>query len=336
MLRMIRIALFGAGAIGTVHAHNVATNPDCTLVYVVDPELARAETLAAEHGAMALADTETALADATVDAVIIGSSTNEHEAQLLACIASGRACLCEKPLADSLEGAVRCLQAARSAGVVAAVGFNRRLDRQYREVFDRVRAGELGQIEMMHVASRGNRAPAPETAVLSGGMLREKGTHFYDLVCWIAGKDPVEVYAAGACRIDPRFADYGDVDTAALALRLSDDTLATFDFGRRTAFGQDELIEVFGAEGMLISGRQRDGDVHLHVGAHTLGPGIHQSWHDRFADSYVDELAHFVRAIDSNAGVHAPLTDAVKAQAVAEAAVISARENRPVRIEPVW
>lgn len=333
---MLRLALSGAGTIGQVHSRNIALNPDCALAYVVDTQIERAQSLAAEHGASALPDIEAALIDPDLDAVIIGSSTNAHEQQLLASIAAGKACLCEKPLADSLDGAVRCLRAAKDAGVVAAVGFNRRLDRQYRQVFDRVRTGELGRIEMLHVASRGSRAPAPETAPLSGGMLREKGTHFYDLVSWIADSDPVEVYVAGACRIDPAFADYDDVDTAALTLRLADDTLATFDFGRRTAFGQDELIEVFGAEGMLISGRQRDGDVHLHAGTHTVGPGIHSGWHDRFADSYVAELACFVRACNGTEPVHATLADAVRAQAVAEAAVVSSRENRPIRIEPVW
>ena len=333
---MIRIALFGAGVIGAVHAKNVTAHPDCTLACIVDPQITRARSLAGDYGTTAMPDAEAALRDPDLDAVIIGSSTSAHEDQLLASIAAGKACLCEKPLADTLDGAVRCLKAAQSTGVVAAVGFNRRLDRQYREVFDRVRAGELGQVEMLHVASRGNRAPAPDTAPLSGGMLREKGTHFYDLVCWIANSDPVEVYTAGACRIDPRFADYGDVDTAALTLRLADDTLATFDFGRRTAFGQDELIEVFGADGMLISGRQRDGDVCLHAGKHTVGPGIHYSWHDRFTDSYIEELTRFIRAVNGAEPVHATLADAVRAQAVAEAAVISSRENRPVRIEPIW
>jgi myo-inositol 2-dehydrogenase/D-chiro-inositol 1-dehydrogenase len=333
---MVRIALLGAGVIGAVHSRNIAANPDCTLAYVVDRQLERAQALAAEHGATALAEIDGALGDSEVDAVIIGSSTSAHEEQLLASIAAGKASLCEKPLADSLDGAVRCLHAAREAGTVAAVGFNRRLDRQYREVFERVRDGELGQIEMLHVASRGHRAPAPETAPLSGGMLREKGTHFYDLVCWITDCDPVEVYTAGACRIDPQYARFGDVDTAALTLRLADDTLATFDFGRRTAFGQDELIEVFGAQGMLISGRQRDGDVRLHAGKHTLEPGIHFSWHDRFADSYGEELTRFLRAVEGRDAVHATLADAVRAQAVAEAAVISSRENRPVRIEPIW
>ncbi|MDH3712473.1 MAG: Gfo/Idh/MocA family oxidoreductase, partial [Gammaproteobacteria bacterium] len=193
---MIRIALFGAGVIGAVHAKNVTAHPDCTLACIVDPQITRARSLAGDYGTTAMPDAEAALRDPDLDAVIIGSSTSAHEDQLLASIAAGKACLCEKPLADTLDGAVRCLKAAQSTGVVAAVGFNRRLDRQYREVFDRVRAGELGQVEMLHVASRGNRAPAPDTAPLSGGMLREKGTHFYDLVCWIANSDPVEVYTA--------------------------------------------------------------------------------------------------------------------------------------------
>ena len=123
---MVRIALFGAGAIGAVHAKNVAANPDCTLAYVVDPQQERAQSIATRYGATALPYAEAALSDSDIDAVIIGSSTSAHEDQLLATIAAGKACLCEKPLADSLEGAVRCLRAAQNAGTVAAVGFNRR------------------------------------------------------------------------------------------------------------------------------------------------------------------------------------------------------------------
>ena len=106
--------------------------------------------------------------------------------------------------------------------MIAAIGFNRRFDVHHRAVFDRIRAGEIGNVESVHIVSRSSEASAPAAAHRAGGMLREKGTHFYDLACWMAGSEPVEVYAAGGCLFDPEYAAFGDVDTrgADAALRV--------------------------------------------------------------------------------------------------------------------
>ena len=143
------------------------------------------------------------LADPSVQVVVIGSSTDVHEAHLLASVRAGKAMLCEKPLADSLDGARSCLDAARAANVVAAIGFNRRFDVHHRAVFDRIRAGEIGAVENVHIVSRSSEASPPAAAHRAGGMLREKGTHHYDLAYWMVGSEPVEVYAAGALPVRP-------------------------------------------------------------------------------------------------------------------------------------
>ena len=288
------------------------------------------------HGGASTSSIDAALGDAAVDAVLIASSTAAHHEHAIACAEAGKAFLCEKPIADDLQRARDCVAAATRAGVVAATGFNRRLDPQYRSVFRRTRDGEIGDVEMIHMASRSFAPPKPETAPATGGMIREKGAHFYDLAAWISGAEPVEIFAAGSCLIDPAFAEFGDVDTAALTLRFDSGALATFDFGRRTAFGQDEWIEVFGAEGMLISGRTRAGDVALYKGPEVVESGLFHGWHDRFAASYRHELDSFVLALTEGRPVHASLADGLRAQAVAEAAVRSRIENVPIRIENIW
>ena len=333
---MIHWALFGAGIIGSIHARNVASHARCRLAYIVDQDLTRAQALADQYGGEAVESIDAALGDGTVGAVIIASSTAAHYAHVLACAESGKPFLCEKPLADNLCRARESVQAAARAGIVAATGFNRRLDPQYRLLFERTRNGEIGAVEMLHVASRGFAPPKPETAPATGGMIREKGAHFYDLVAWISGTEPVEVFAFGACLVDPAFARYGDVDTAALVVRFDSGALATFDFGRRTSFGQDEWIEVFGAEGMLVSGRTRAGDQALYKGSSVVESGLFHGWHDRFAESYRLELDVLVSALTQGTPVHASLADGLRAQAVAEAAVRSQAENRPVPIENIW
>jgi myo-inositol 2-dehydrogenase / D-chiro-inositol 1-dehydrogenase len=329
-------ALIGAGTIGKVHARNVAAHPQARLAWVVDADAARAEALAFRCGAKAATTPEPALADPSVDAVIVASSTDVHDAHVLACAAARKAVLCEKPVADSLDKARRCLDAMRAAGLPAAIGFNRRFDLHHRAVHDRVRAGEIGQVESIHIVSRSFEATPPAAAHRAGGMIREKGTHFYDLAYWLAGSEPVEVYGAGGCLFDPGYAAYGDVDSAALTLRFESGALATFSFSRRTAYGYDEMIEVFGSKGMLESRRQRALGVSLYQGSTVTEGGIHADWFQRFAPTYGVELDHFIAAVRDGTPASPDLADGLRAQAVAEAARASIERGRPLAIENVW
>ncbi len=332
----IAFGLIGAGVIGRVHARNIAGRPDARLRWVVDSDAPRGSELAAAYGARFSASVDEMLADSSLQVVVIGSSTDVHEAHLLASVRAGKAILCEKPLADSLAGAKKCLDAARAAKVVAAIGFNRRFDIHHRAVFDRVRAGEIGTVETVHIVSRSSEAPPPAAAHRAGGMLREKGTHHYDLAYWMVGAEPVEVFAAGDCLFDRGYAAYGDVDTAALTLRFASGALATFSFGRRTSYGCDEMIEVFGSRGMLQSSRQRQRGISLYQGDKVIDDGIHASWYDRFAPTYVAELDAIVAAVRMGTTVEPSLEDGMRAQAVAEAAVASLAQRKPVAIPNIW
>lgn len=333
---MINIALFGAGNIGTVHARNISHNPRCQLSYVVDQDIARAKMLSAQFGGQPVTGIEVALQDTSVDAVIIASSTLVHEKHLLACISARKAVLCEKPIADSIENAKRCVDAAKASGVIAAVGFNRRLDPHHRAVHDRAREGVIGKIELLHLVSRSQKAPTPEASYQSGGTIRDKGSHFFDLACWIADSEPIEAYATGACLIDPGYARFGDVDTAVLTLKFGSGALATFSFSRRTNYGYDELIEAFGSEGMLESRRQPELGVSLYKGRDVIEGGLHQGWYERFEGTYRDEIDAFVSALEGKAPVHATLSDGLRAQAVAEAMIEASKRNAAVPIQRIW
>ncbi len=333
---MINIALIGAGVIGRIHARNVSHSATCSLAHVVDIDRGRADELCRTFGGRADDSFDRALSDDSVDAVIIASSTDAYRGHVLAAARAGKAILCEKPIADSLDDARRCVDEIERAGVIAAMGFNRRLDAVHRDLHCRLAAGDIGNIEMLRLVSRSATPPAPETAAHSGGMIREKGAHFYDLACWLADSDPVEVTAMGDCLIDPGFADFDDVDTAIVTLRLENGAIAGFDFGRRTAYGVDELIEVFGSDGLLLADRQPVPGAVQRAGSRVSTPGLHRDWYDRFAQTYVDELAAFAAAVRGEAKLPASMADGLRAQAVAEAAIVALRERRIVAIEPAW
>src|SRR5205823_3047346 len=87
-----------------------------------------AEKLAAELGAdRAYTDAAQLWADPAVDAVVIAAPARFHADLVVAAAQAGKNVFCEKPMALSPADADRAIDAARAAGVVLQVGFNRRL-----------------------------------------------------------------------------------------------------------------------------------------------------------------------------------------------------------------
>ena len=92
-----------------------------------------------------------ALADPAVDAVILATPSEQHEAQALACFAAGKPVLIEIPLALSLAGAGRVAEAGARAGVVWGLCHPMRFRRERTALRARIAAGEE---QIRHIAGR--------------------------------------------------------------------------------------------------------------------------------------------------------------------------------------
>jgi myo-inositol 2-dehydrogenase/D-chiro-inositol 1-dehydrogenase len=295
---MHRFALLGAGFIGSVHAANLANHPrvDFTLVYDIDS--VRAERLAAQHDAEAADTLEAAFDPDRLDAVLIASSTDTHADHLHRAADAGLAVLCEKPIDLDLDRAIDAARYTQSHGIRAMVDFNRRFDRDYRELKRSVDAGEIGDVELIQLTSRGPAMPPLEYIAVSGGQMRDQTIHFFDLARWISSLDPVEVYATGTAIAEPRLADHGDVDTSVATLRLPSGALVQIDSTRRIGYGYDERIEVLGSSGMIEARRQRTGSVSRYQAGQIIDDGLHPGWFERVQPTYAAALDHFVRSLD--------------------------------------
>src|SRR5579862_7343176 len=156
---MITICQFGAGRIGAIHAGNIARRGDARLAAIVDTDRAAAERLAGRHGA-AVSDQAAALADPTIDAVVIASSTDTHADLVEAAARAKKAVFCEKPLDLDLRRAKACLAVAEEAGTPLMVGFNRRFDPNFARLERQIRDGRIGKLELLAITSR-DPAPPP-------------------------------------------------------------------------------------------------------------------------------------------------------------------------------
>lgn len=329
---MINFALLGAGFIGSVHANNLALHPAAKFTYVYDIDTQKATRIAEQYGATAAASAGQIMTDGSIDAVIIAAATASHGDYVQMVAKAGKAVLCEKPLAPDLGQARAALAAVQAAGIPAMTGFNRRFDPSHVAVHEGVLAGEIGKVEIIQITKRGVHLPPPVPVAVSGGLYRESAIHFFDLLRWISSLEPVEIYAAGACLVDPRVAEMGDIDTAVMVLRMANGAFCQIDSSRRAAYGYDERVEVFGSLGMLESRRQRQRSVSHYTGGKIIEDGLHPGWLERMRDTYAYELDAFIKALETGAPPTPSLTDGLKAQLIAEAAVESQRLGRPVPI----
>ena len=328
---MLTLSLIGAGNIGKVHAHNVAAHAGARLGYVFDIDREAAEAVAGQYGARATASLEEALGG-DVDAAIIAASTSTHGEILAACVDAKKAFLCEKPLASSVAAAEKIVAGVKEAGLTAAIGFNRRFDFQYAGIKEAVARGDIGQPELMLITSRTAKPPTVEFIKTSGGLLGEKGSHFYDLACWITGEYPAEIQASGSALVNPRFAEIGEVDTAVITLCMPSGMLCQLDFSWRAAYGQDERIEVLGSLGMLQTRQSPVSPFVRHDEAGMTCDGRFPGWLERFEPTYGMQLDAFIRAVGTGTEAFPAVEDGLAAQRLTEAGMQSIRERRAIKV----
>lgn len=94
-----RVALLGAGSMGSLHARVISQSERCELAYVIDSQEPVGRTVAERFGATWLADLDRAT---DVQAVVVATATESHHALGRQVLERGLPLLMEKPLADTL------------------------------------------------------------------------------------------------------------------------------------------------------------------------------------------------------------------------------------------
>ena len=212
------------------------------------------------------------------------------------------------------------------------LGFNRRFDPNHAALCDEVKRGDAGNLEIIPKTSRGPSLPAISYLATSGGQLRDQTVHFFDLLRWITGDEPQEVFALGAAMVDPKVAEVGDVDTSIVAIRMASGALCQIDSCGRRGYGYDERIEVFGSKGMIESRRQRARGVSRYIGDKVIEDGLHAGWFERIEQSSLWALDAFAEAVSKGAPPSPSLEDGLMAQLVADKATESLKTGRSVKI----
>jgi myo-inositol 2-dehydrogenase / D-chiro-inositol 1-dehydrogenase len=323
---MHRIALLGAGRIGRIHARNAALHPEIQLAVVVDPVAEAARNLAATWDAE-VADLDTVLADPGIAGVVIASSTDTHLDYSLRAAAAGKAIFCEKPIDQNLDRTRSAAPVLETARLLLA--FNRRFDPHFQALKMQLDSGEIGTLESLQITSNDPAPPPPAYVATSGGLFKDMAIHDFDMARWLLAEEPVQVFAAGSCLIDPEIGALGDIDTARTVLKTASGRLCVISNSRRSGFGYDQRIEAFASAGMARADNVMESAVQVWTEDGVQTDRFQNFFLERYAEAYRREMDHFADMLNGAAPL-ITYADGMAALALAEAAVLSLKEGRPV------
>ena len=212
----LRIGVIGVGRIGRMHAELLARQvPGAAVAAVYDAYADARARSAAALGVPSAAIVDEMLDAPDVDAVAICSPhrharrpDRRRRARPARRSSARSRCRSTSPRSTarsppSTPPACR----SRSASTAASTPRTRRWR-------DAVAAGEIGEPQLVRISSRDPAPPPLEYVRVSGGLFLDMTIHDFDMARFVTGSEVVEVFARGAVRIDPAFAEAGDVDTA--------------------------------------------------------------------------------------------------------------------------
>ncbi|MGI5877595.1 MAG: Gfo/Idh/MocA family protein [Christensenellales bacterium] len=342
----VKWGVLGAGGIArrrTIPGLIKARNAE--LVAVMDTAEGLAHEVKAEFGARrAYTTTRALLADPEVEAVYIASPVAFHKEQALACAASGKHILIEKPIALTAREGEEVAKACDDAGIIAAAGFMMRLHTYHRQLRELVAAGRLGRIVSCRAQLTCWYPEIPGawrqyTATSGGGAMMDMGIHCIDLIQYITGAKAVRVSGM----TDTLAFGYEVEDASTLLLRLDNGAIASVEayFCIPDAAARGRL-EIYGTRGSALCegtiGQVEGGTADVFLGDDTLGYDARQDRVDvapvklssDFGDMYTSQIEAFGRSILEGAPVAAPLADALQAQRIVEACYESAKTRTTI------
>jgi len=333
----VGFAIVGLGRAGHFHLSSMKAVVDiAALRWVIDTDEALARKVAEREGCDASTRIEDAINDPLVDAVIIASVTHTHPGFCRAALHAGKAVFTEKPVSHDPHELAEIIELARRCGRPFIVGYQRRVDPNFRELRRQVRERKsIGDIRLIKCCSRDNPLPPLEYLRVSGGIFYDMLCHDFDLVHFLTGQTPVEAYSAAHC-YNADIAAMGDVDTVVVTLKYASGLLALIDCSRTAAYGYDQRVEVFGEQGMATAHNQLESTVVVADAAGHLHPPSQWSFPQRYKHTYTTELAEFVALVKlGSCEPDALVSRHIELDRVAAAAELSWRLGRAVRLEEV-
>ena len=328
------MALVGAGNIAqSIHLPMLAKMPGVSIEAIVDRQTSKAKILAEKYKIpMATRSLDDALANPSVDALIVTSSNDAHAEQAMAGVAAGKHVFIERPAARTLDETMKIKAAAEETDVHVMVGMNHRFRQdvvQLKNAVDRDDIGEVFYIKAGWVKQRSNDARWMANADKSGGgVLMDLGVSMVDMILYTFNFGRVHAVVANTYNQQTRAVE----DIVVAHLTFENGSVATIEASWSLMREEDLFYcNVFGKRGSAYINPFK---LVKKVGSkfQTTKPKQTRSQIDIYKKSYEDELKHFISGVKGITPMISTINDAVERMKVIEAMYASAEMKREIVI----
>ena len=326
----VRVGCLGMGWWSDVLADAMVKSGQLKIVSCFTRSDEKKQAFAKKYGCSSAASYDAMLADTSVEAIINTTPNNVHLETTRAAAAAKKHVFLDKPIANTVADGNAITEACSKAGIVLALGYQRRRESHFRWIKEQINAGVFGKLVNAEANISRDRLGKIDlnswrftAAGMPGGVMLQIGIHYADVLEYLMG--PVKA-------VNGRFAQLvlpGDnPDVASLILEHENGALSTLNASYASA-SEYYLMNIYGKEASAY--------YDMHTGLRWLKRGSDRAEPVNCAknDAIVDELDEFADAVRGKAQPEMGGAASTRSLAVLLAGIQSAREDRRIEIAEV-
>ena len=326
----LRVASLGMGWWSDVLADAINRSGKLTISACYSRSEEKRAAFAAKYGCRAAPSYEAILADKDIEAVINTTPNGVHLETTRAAADAGKHVFLDKPIANTVSDGRRITEICRKAGVVLALGYQRRRESQFRWIKRQIDEGLFGKLVNAEANISRDRLGKIDlgswryqAAGMPGGVMLQIGIHYTDVLEYLIG--PVKAVSGQFARL---VLPGDNPDVASLVLEHENGALSTLNASYASA-SEYYLMNIYGKEATAY--------YDMFEGLRMFKRGEEKPVKVPFAnkDTIAEELEEFADAVRGAGAPEIGGEYATTSLAVIRAGIVSAREGRHVEIAEI-
>jgi len=323
----LRVACIGMGWWSDVLADAIVRSGKIKITACYTRSAEKRAKFAARYDCKQAPSYAAVLEDRSIEAIVNTTPNNVHLETTRLAAAAGKHVFLDKPIANSVAEARAITDACRKAGVVLAIGYQRRRESQFRWIRKQIDDGVFGRLVNAEANISRDRLGKIDLSSwrytaegMPGGVMLQIGVHYTDVLEYLLG--PVKAVSGSLAQL---VLPGDNPDVASLILEHESGALSTVNASYASA-SEYYLMNVYGKEASVY--------YDFHQGLRFLKRGAERSEPVAVAkiDAFVDELEEFARAARGDGKPEMDGEAATRSLAVIRAGIESARTGRRVAV----
>jgi predicted dehydrogenase len=326
----LRVACIGMGWWSDVLADAIRRSGKLTIAacYTRSPD--KRAAFAAKYGCRPVASYEAILADPQIEAIINTTPNDVHLATTGAAAAAGKHVFLDKPIANTVSDGRAITAVCAKAGVVLALGYQRRRESQFRWIRRQIDDGVFGKLVNAEANISRDRLGKIDlsswryqAAGMPGGVMLQIGIHYADVLEYLMG--PITAVRGQLARL---VLPGDNPDVASLIFEHESGALSTLNASYASA-SEFYLMNIYGKEATAY--------FDMHNGLRLLERGKDRPVAIQFEanDTIAEQLEEFAAAVRGDGKPEVGGDYGTASLAVIRAGIRSAQEGRRVEVAEI-